>query len=120
MIIQPTYVTFEQAVLLKQKAFNENCYTVIDIRKSMIINPFRCCNSELIKEAFSRPEQWLVIEWLRVVHNIFISCVVWQDAPHFHSRIYLLNEKESVEVGSFDSPQTAYSAAFDHILNSLI
>ncbi len=129
MNIEPTYVTFEQAKLLKEKRFNENCYAVIDIEKSKIINPFLSCNSELIKQAFSRPEQWQVCEWLRVVHGIWVEVGV---GNLFHKdKFYILIKKYNIDRwdltsldnkthSPYDIPQEAYSAAFDYVLNELI
>ena len=124
MNIEPTYVTFEQAKLLKEKRFNENCYAVIDIEKSKIINPFLSCNSELIKQAFSRPEQWQVCEWFRVEKGIHIEILLTESSPYntFYYRVMKVGQYFTLSHDDvyFTTPQEAYSAAFDCILNELI
>ena len=123
MNIEPTYVTFEQAKLLKEKRFNENCYAVIDIEKSKIINPFLSCNSELIKQAFSRPEQWQVCEWLRVNYDldiIIIPSKTFKGTKYYFYEVTKNADEVSKAQDLHYSPQEAYSAAFDYILNELI
>ena len=131
-MIQPTYVTYTQAVWLKEKGFNEWCqfrYTdfngIIKLEENA---------SDLHPLA---PEQWLVIEWLRVNHGIEVVVI-----PDSSSQSQLLLRKYTYSIftpinGSnlhcqigrdkdkniiyFLNPQNAYSAAFDYIIsNNLI
>ena len=70
-------------------------------------------------------EQWLVVEWLRVNHGIWIEVVISENKK-FESEIY--NTKNLITKHIFDkhselynTPQEAYSTAFDYIKeNNLI
>jgi len=138
MKIDPKYVTFEQAKLLKEKGFNELCLNAYNLNALQYVNGW-CeyiddCNLEIInsnlksKDA-TAPEQWQVVEWLRVKHGIWVYV-----KPHaldngvikYSCRIYNLKlfipfyiEGKAANFVS-NSPQEAYSAAFDYILKELI
>lgn len=91
MNIEPTYVTFQQAKLLKEKGFD--IYTPNAYINGIFITPeepqnwnktkwvftkegFECfgCKLDNIKyfEGFCAPEQWIVIEWLLLNRRIDI------------------------------------------------
>jgi hypothetical protein len=126
MKIKPTYVTFEQSKLLKEKGFDINTRTAYDYRTYQPSNLFEE-NLEIINNAknysnseyerFQRPEQWQVVEWLRVNHGIWIS--VQPNEPFTDDdwcmKIFK-NNKLAISLEGYDSPQEAYSAAFDYIL----
>jgi len=119
MEIKPTYVTFEQAKMLVKKGFQG---IEIDYGLNQMLNNSR------------PPEQWQVIEWLRINHGIHleVSCdvygklwfvklevcskEVWDDLDKRHN-ILTANRKF---INEHKSKQEAYSAAFDYILNNLI
>ncbi len=140
MEIKPTYVTFEQAKLLKEKGFDEACanayfcYTnsicellypnpeifgynylfqnSVDFNKNE--NPNSITNNNC-----AAPEQWQVIEWLRIKHGIWIS--IQQDVDKYDA--YIKNKKyDRTKVqhvtNQFDTPQKATSAAFDYTLRN--
>jgi hypothetical protein len=145
-MIKPTYVTFEQAKLLKEKGFTkENGYAC---REGWINYLYSFTgatgtpendsgyvldtlgNSHLIE----RPEQWQVVEWLRVNHGINvlpIESYTYPDEIKNRWKYQIINKQEKnrhifnkkffIESDyEFQSPQEAYSAAFDYILNNLI
>jgi len=114
MKIEPTYVTFEQAKLLKEKGFDvdtEHHYNI---------------DGEQYKPVFtstdiSAPEQWQVVEWLRINYDIWITC--GRDEDNYKCEVYTIksgNKHVPTGLKSFPSPQEAYSAAFDYILKHLI
>jgi hypothetical protein len=105
--IKPHYVTFEQAKLLKEKGFDD------------------------YNEHIYRPQQWQVVEWLRVEKEVWIQIMKYNyltkeyDSHDYYYRIY--NWKGPVQIRQFHkysedytSPQEAYSAAFDYILENII
>jgi hypothetical protein len=113
MEIKPTYVTFEQQHKFLEKG----------------------CDVETIetKYGYELLQQWQVVEWLRVNHGIWV--VVNIGIPHGRSDMYYSNvikfgtknrhtgnrEHKSKFKSEFsDSPQEAYSAAFDYVLKELI
>jgi len=132
MKIEPTYVTFEQAKLLKENGFNERTTSYWDKRDGLEEGGMRfpINHNERGEWATSRPEQWQVVEWLLDCHHIHIQVYPLHD-DKWEWCIMFLNEplevgfKSSmsqfcVERSIFDSKQEAYSSAFDYILNNLI
>jgi hypothetical protein len=75
-------------------------------------------------EYFTAPEQWQVVEWLRVNHGEFVSTEIY--LGKYRYVIYKANNPHSCRTPwrdnkLFNSPQEAYSAAFDYIKdNNLI
>jgi hypothetical protein len=140
--IQPTHATFEQAKLLKEKKFIAKCrsyylkgydypFEGVD-DEYWGDNRFKNWNADVIGikpfEGFtSAPEQWQVVEWLRVNHGIWVSVqyigfIVNRELIEFHYEIKYCKELPNLirNENSFNSPQEAYSAAFDYILKELI
>jgi hypothetical protein len=114
--IRPTYVSFEQSKLLKEKGFDVITNKLYHYNGSDFITLITK-NSENF--GFSAPEQWQVVEWLRVNHGIWISINLFNKKYK-----YLINQIDDtwnfdIEKGDkFNSPQEAYSAAFNYILNN--
>lgn len=121
--IEPTYVTYEQAVLFSKKGFdiltNNNYY---DKHGEL---HFCQTHSEAYKliaagkgTDVTAPEQWQVIEWLRVKHGIY----VWAAQPYKDSLDFAYkirdNDAELTNIGAYSTPQLAISAAFDYILRT--
>jgi hypothetical protein len=122
--IKPTYITFEQAKWLKEKGFDESCRMLINgayepFHLNLIETQYFQNNSVLLKDCYSAPEQWQVVEWLRVNHGIWVSI-----CPSIDTNFEFMIYKKDVIYGSgkyksnFNSPQEAYSAAFDYIKNN--
>jgi hypothetical protein len=82
---------------------------------------FGCSKDRGYFETFSAPEQWRVVEWLRVKHGIWVSIFHKRHSmdKHYGYTIKHPNEIET-KLWEFNSPQEAYSAAFDYVLNNLI
>jgi hypothetical protein len=149
--IKPTYVTYEQAKLLKEKGFNEECimfytqpnskmfgidehgryYSIKNKPKTLwIVGNVATLN---IKNVLLAPEQHQVVEWLRVNHGIWVYPLpIDDDMKLWQCRVIkgepFTNVKNTLKIitcgeisyRSLHSPQEAYSAAFDYILNNLI
>jgi len=147
--IEPAYATFEQGKKLKEKGFDLECNSFYNFHKPQInglrglVTP-REHNSGIYQDhngetedddlICSAPEQWQIVEWLRVNHGIHIevSCdvygelwyanlfvcskEVWEDEDKCHN-ILTAHHKFNNE---HKSKKEAYSAAFDYILNELI
>ena len=131
MNIQPTYVTFEQSKLLKEKGFDVEGQCIYD-EHGIIGNTLLSIKkySKNIKEDtwnFSAPEQWQVVEWLRVEKNIFVNITYSAKRGRFIWEIMNLKDKfwttaklADCHLQVFDTPQEAYSAAFDYVLKELL
>jgi len=116
MNITPTHVTFEQAKLINYPFLTNTGYSFDG--NILIREGFIATNGWI-----NRPEQWQVVEWLRVNHGIWIQ-PTWVNDNTFRCGVidinnrteYIINTKE--EQLYHISPQAAYSAAFDYILNN--
>ena len=125
--IKPTYVTFEQAKRLRDKGFNESCDKIYYLPHPTIAKKnnveeniwFSINNSSPLLNGILRPEQHQVVEWLRVNHGIWIEVI---ETDLFQKYFFQLKRKDSSRLkdGDFNSPQEAYSAAFDYVLNNLL
>lgn len=147
-ILDPNYVPFKQAKLLKEKGFNVNCnywwvetnsYTLNCPRDGEIDFPAKpprvmhySNDTWSINHCFA-PEQWQVVEWLRITHDIHITygCDYNWKLKEYRGKAkfyYIINfdlldslDKNLEPKFLFDTPQEAYIAAFDYILkNNLI
>lgn len=146
MKVQRTCVTFEQAKWLKEKGFDILCFYYYEngkLREPFLENgsstdvEFKVELSDLLEyydqhsKRVSAPEQWQVVEWLRIKHNIWVQISIVPDNKWGYI-ISNLNKLEAVteQVNLYErhrnntalkSPQEAYSAAFYYIcLNNLI
>ena len=138
--IEPCYCSFEQCKLLKEKGFNvmphyienktdyilgynfdlEDKYDYLKTREFQF-------EDHVCSHLYLMPEQWQVIEWLRVNHNIWIY--TWYSSINMTFRVWYqyLNTKgkdtspNEISLNKIcNTPQKAYSAAFDYILINLI
>jgi hypothetical protein len=73
--IQPHYVDFNTAKLLKEKEFNEHCNSYYAENGFLHEGVGNYNNEDEDEEVshYSRPEQWQVVEWASLVHNIDIE-----------------------------------------------
>lgn len=126
MKINPTYVTFKQAKILKEKGFDE-------LTKVWRQHGNGISRDVIGKQDYynrkgdvytSLPEQWQVIEWLRINHGIWIEL----KSPDMINTGYYFTIHKPFKFGNFynedtlyfNSPQEAYSEAFDYVLDNLI
>lgn len=129
MEIKPTYVTWEQAKLLKEKGFKYYCPVSYWEQELTYNTPgYALENGETSQENYYNferyyaPEQWEVIEWLRVKYGIWISINTNSSVNSFG---YYITTKEhnhyiDCDYAGYSSPQEAYSAAIDYVLENLI
>jgi hypothetical protein len=130
MEIKPTYVTFEQAKWLKEKGFKYYCQTSYWNNKLTYHTPgYPLENGETSQEnyydfpRYYAPEQWQVVEWLRVKKGIWVHVYYLTDRKCWGWDCYkyledgLLNDPAFSFNMNLQSPQEAYSSAFDFLLN---
>jgi hypothetical protein len=125
--MEPKYITFEQAKWLKEKGFdNIECDGYYHINEGYTIG-YAFCHSERDEQfdnSILSPKQHQVVDWLRVNHDIWVGVMpdVGMDLIYTY-KIY------SVEVGverglangnNYDTPQDAYSSAFDYIMEFIM
>ena len=71
--ITEDYVSFEVAKLLKEKGFDEACWSWYHNVNNTRTGTSRYRNSELERYDFSKPTLAHVMKWLRIEHNIHIE-----------------------------------------------
>jgi hypothetical protein len=130
--IQPKYVNFEQAKWLKEIGFDVRLKSWFDSEGEFHIlndefNSIGWLNHNLPKDEYSRPEQWVVVEWLLLNHGIWVHTAPENNEEDVVKWAYVIQRicEEEVffvrRIGEFNSPQEAYSVAFDYIKeNNLI
>ena len=69
--IKERYCSFEVAKLLKEKGFNEPCYTCY-MQDEITHYDYPSRNEELIDGVISAPTHQMAMEWLREIHKIGI------------------------------------------------
>lgn len=123
MEIKPTYVTFHQAKLLKEKGFRVQCLEWFDKDGNPPPNKFtfiRLSEYEM-KDIYIQPEQWQVVEWLRVKHGIWVYAEIASLNTYRPKAYELEGDKFGIWEGhKYMSPQEAYSSAFDYVLKELL
>jgi hypothetical protein len=156
MKIEPTYLTFEQCKMLKEKGLNAICqrywvrWSSTDYKEMSNIELVTLDYEIGIGNNLITPkyEQWQVVEWLRLEHNIFVSILhkdvrnqptennTYIDFKGFTFYVvstleykHLMSEEIDTMLNGgigkgwgivYNSPQEAYSSAFDFILKELI
>jgi len=148
MKIEPKYVTFEQGKLLKEKGFNVSCQHFYELALTTqedgedgYSGPFGWKRGELnLRQGYftngstltdfssdnwfmcAVPEQWQVVEWLRINHDIWIVAfpeLLNGEEVRYYPSIFEQGVGEDINE-YFDSPQEAYSASITYILENLI
>jgi hypothetical protein len=142
-------VTYEIAKWLKEKGFDQNinnawfnrvgnylgiCNVKEDGTQVTYSNTYSSAElvtreyyNECCSYRYCAPEQWQVVEWLRINHGIWVESLHRGDMGDFIFKVVELNENNwkkhphYIHNEGFNSPQEAYSAAFDYIKdNNLI
>ena len=130
MEIKPTYISFEQAKWLKEKAFEIDTEEVLfyrdeinnieehQIKNRDVIYNGSSINYKVDEDEYRTYHQWEVCEWLRVKHGIWVEIVKPVRQKLFRFNIDVNDQNIFTSVVSFKAPQEAYSAAFDYIKNN--
>jgi hypothetical protein len=129
--IEPVYVTFEQAKKLKElglvaksdkywvKMTKDEYTEMSDISLEDLDNSIGIGGNLVI----TKYQQWQIVEWLRVNHGIWIYVDYGKRTNSWYYNIQFLptqtnHAERTLYKEGFISPQEAYSAAFDYILNN--
>ena len=135
MEIKPTYISFEQAKWLKEKAFEIDTEEVLfyrdeinnieehQIKNRDVIYNGSSINYKVDEDEYRTYHQWEVCEWLRVNHGIWVYVLKGKASDNYGYRIQDVDGDKSCYEVNFTkvNPQEAYSAAFDYIKdNNLI
>lgn len=124
------YVSFEVAMLLKEKGFDERglCVYVVE-DKSLIVFGDWVENSCLLEHLIAAPTHQMALKWLREVHKIFVEPFVAIDLNgKYHYCFRLLNSickdilepKDLVKIDFKDTYEEAVETALLYVLKNLI
>lgn len=116
MDIEAKYVSFENAKLLKEKGF--------DVEEPCTCGGYPECICEISKASIPnyvyRPEHWVVIEWLRIKHNLWLIATIPTKTTWYY-KIDSTNELVTIAIKSgFNTPSEAIEVGITHILTNLI
>ena len=122
--ITEDYVSFEVAKLLKEKGFNEPCYTCY-LSKELSHYDYLSTNFELINDVISAPTLQMVMKWMREVHKIYIDISPTysegEKTIHFMWQIFDSNYDVIGDCEIFyDKYETTCEAAIKYCLENLI
>ena len=126
MSLEKEFIPYEQALALKEIGFDVPTLTAFDDEDGILVssyseNVFSPINYNTSGYKTSRPEQWQVVEWLRVNHGIWVYVVGGGNNRYYPMYQDKNQYKLALDLDKcYDTPQEAYSAAFDYILNNLI
>jgi hypothetical protein len=129
--MEPKYITFEQAKWLKEKGYEIDSNEVLFCRDEINnIEEHQIKNRDIIRargigyilddDEYRVYEQHQVVDWLLEKHGIFVVVlpILYNgDAVMYYPSIFEQGVGEDIEE-YFNSPQEAYSAAFDYIKNN--
>ena len=116
--IKPPYVTFEQAKWLKEKEWNIKC------KKYYNGSLLQTSKGSGLKECYRvyAPEQHQVVEWLLKHYDIWIVTNFANKTQWYFdfNKFGFDGKNKSIYKSdyNYDTPQEAYSAAFDYIKNN--
>ena len=122
--ITEDYVSYETAVLLKEKGFDIPCRQAYFNGSLVDYTMYGFCDGELI----DCPSQSLALKWLREVHDLHIVVYPWQadneeKAIHWCCTVYKAFAHLGNDVYTNETPKSyeqAVEAALDYVLKNLI
>ena len=122
-MIKEDYCSYEVAKILKEKGFNESCYTCY-VEKEISHYDYSSTNYELIDGVISCPTIQMAMKWLREVHKLVPIILAGGDRYWFRidkvnedywkNTIYLEDEK------LFPTYEEACEASIKYCLENLI
>lgn len=128
--IEDGYVSYEIALLLKEKGFDIPCHTFYNSKKSCFLlklDPALINRNDGVQ--ISAPSHQMVMKWLREKYKIFIEIGVSIDLNgKYHYGFRLLNSicenilepKDLVKMGFKDTYEEACEASIKYTLENLI
>lgn len=122
--ITEDYVSFETAVLLKEKGFDELCFALYNPEEELIQCGVKLSNTQVgrVPGSYSAPTHQMVLKWLREVHDWAISIEFQVDCPTWKWRIYCIHSTKDRHTNfkHYNSYEEAVEAAIKYTLENLI
>ena len=117
-MIKEAYCSFEVAKLLKEKEFDEECYTFYEYDSKEFYREERisCCNSR--SDDYAAPTQQMAMRWLREVHNIHIVLMIENNGNYIG---YLYDTKgNNIQGWDRRLSKTSYEEAIDAVIQYIL
>lgn len=121
MKIDPIYTSKANSILLKQKGFDVECKAFYFAHKDtvdMLGLGLTISNHKYEGGTVTAPEHWVLIEWLKQVHGIWVS--IGRDE---YNKYFYEIDLHSITYGydeTYDTPYEATEAAINYVLTNLI
>jgi hypothetical protein len=111
--------------LLKEKSFYVDCKEIYNTLGELWYSHYSSMNNNYVDPGATctAPEQWMVVEWLRIKHGIWISVGINGLDKTFQFSIHCYEQQgslENINNCGYGTPEEACSAAFSYILSKLI
>jgi len=125
-MIQESYVSFEIAKLLKEKGFDEACWSWYHNGNNTHTGTSRYCNGELGKYDFSKATLAHVMRWLREDKGLFVEICCddlnynWQILDIWHRDANEDPLIKSASYGGYNEYEKAVESAIKYCLENLI
>lgn len=130
-MITEDYVSFENAQLLKEKGFNEECFALYNPDGMLIQSGIRLNNIQvgIVKGSYSAPTLQMAMKWLREMHDLNINnelsihgyfCSISHIVRDSLGHIIDVEDSESWETAYYDTPEEALNDAIKYCLEHLI
>jgi hypothetical protein len=129
--MEPKYITFEQAKWLKEKGFDVPVKSMYHDEEFIYGGADYNHNNKEEQKLWnclklSAPEQYQVVDWLLEKHNLWVHCTkdggwwfpIIENYYDENNQGTIIEDLSKMKKGYFNSPQEAYSAVFDYILNN--
>jgi hypothetical protein len=141
--IEPKYLTLKQVKLLKEKNYKIETQEILFYRDEVnntkyhqeknkdIVYDAISFNYELSEDEYRTYHIWEFVEWLLINHQIYLWVKPYADRNTFQPYWVYMNEKSkdapleyhlsgnaSISGSDYKTPQKAYLAAIDYILNN--
>lgn len=121
--ITEDYVSYETAVLLKEKGFDESVYSFYKQNGFLDIVSCRTRNSYTCD--YAAPTHQMALKWLREVHNLHITIkpYITEEGIMYLFEIYKLEAEKFTLIKTktgFEKSEQAIEAAIEYTLENLI
>ena len=128
-MIQEIYVSAKLATLLREKGFKEPCRQYYDYYDKLYFERFPYDYNSMSDTCISAPTLSMVMEWLRINHNLFIELrtgeinqKTWYDFDiiPINGRVVSWEILDDISIVECDLPEEAIEIAVRYCLENLL
>ena len=128
-MIEEKYVSAKLATLLREKGFREPCRQYYDYYDKLYFERFPYDYNSMSDTCISAPTPYMVMEWLRINHNLFIELrtgeinqKTWYDFDiiPINGRVVSWEILDDIPIIECESPEEAIEIAVRYCLENLL